>query len=95
MWKLAYGEASVLSISCMQSQMHELAQVPLIWWVWKIACATSIHETYCLGHWNEENKITKTSNQLADDFSLTFDNFLFTWMLHFHVWLQNKGEILT
>ena len=28
----------------------------------KITRVTSVYDTYCLGHWNEENEKTKTSN---------------------------------
>ena len=41
----------------------------------KIAHATSLFDTYCLGHWNEENKRkTKASTLTVDHFSLTFVN---------------------
>ena len=30
--------------------------------MYKIAHPTSVYNTYCLGHWNEENERSKTSN---------------------------------
>ena len=61
----------------------------------KIAHTTSVYGTYCLGHWNEENKRkSKTSNLIVDHFSLTFFNFSLVWVLYFHAWLQNKGKFL-
>ena len=54
---------------------------------------TSVYHT-CLGHWNEENERIKTSNRIVDHFSLTFVKLLLTWMLYFHIWLQNKRKIL-
>ena len=38
----------------------------------KIARAISIYNTYCLGHWNEENERTKTLNSIVYHFTLTF-----------------------
>ena len=37
---------------------------------------------------------TKTSNLIVDNFSLTFVNLSLVWILYFHVWLQNGGELL-
>ena len=37
---------------------------------------------------------TKTSNLVADHFSLTFVNLSLAWMLNFHVWIQNMGKFL-
>ena len=56
-----------------------------------------LYDTYCLGHCDEEDKErTKTSNWILDQFSLSFVNKpLLTWMLYFHVWLQNKWKILS
>ena len=34
-----------------------------------MACATSVYHTYCLGHWDDENEGTKTSNETVDHFS--------------------------
>ena len=50
------------------------AQAPLVWCVYKIACATSVYDTYYLGHLNEENERTKASNLRVYHFSLTFVN---------------------
>ena len=43
----------------------------------KIAHATYVYDTYHLGHWNEKmREKTKTTNLIADHFSLTLVNFL-------------------
>ena len=59
-----------------------------------IARAISIYNTYCLGHWNEENERTKTLNSIVYHFTLPFVSLSWTWMLYLHVWLQNEGKIL-
>ena len=53
------------------------------------------YDTYRLGHWNETNERSKTSNLMIDHLLLTFVKTLVAWMLYFHVWLQNKGNILS
>ena len=53
------------------------------------------YDTYCLGHWNEENERTETSNWMADHFSLIFINLSLAQMSHFLLWLQNKGKFLS
>ena len=45
-----------------------------------IACITFVFDTYSLENWNEENQRMKTSNWIVDYFSLTFVNFLLTWI---------------
>ena len=86
---------SVFSIQCVRSRMHMPAHVPLVWCMWKIACITSVYDTYCLGHWNEENTGNKkTSDWIVDHFSLIFVNLLLAWMMNFYVWIQNKGKFL-
>ena len=85
----ALSKETVLSISCRP------AHASLVWCAEKIARATSVYGTYCLVHWNAENERTKISNWIVDHFSLTFVNFSWTWMLYFHAWPQNKGEILS
>ena len=40
-------------------------------------------------------KRSKTSNRIVDHFSVTFANLSLAGMLYFHVWPQNKGEILS
>ena len=68
----------VLSIWCVQSHLYMTAYMQLVWCVWKIACTTSLFDTYCLEYCNEENKRTKTSNWIVDHFSLTFVDLSFT-----------------
>ena len=47
-----------------------------------------------MGHLNEKNERTKTSNLIVNHFSLTFVNLLLTSMLYLHVWLKNEGKFL-
>ena len=56
---------------------------------------TFVYDAYCLGHWNKENARTKTSNRTFDHFTLSFVNLSLTWILYFHVRLQNKRRILS
>ena len=51
---MAYSK--VFSIWCVWSNGHTLAHAPLVSCVWKIARATSLYDTYCLGHRNEGNE---------------------------------------
>ena len=50
------------------------AHAPPVWCVQKIARATSVYDTYCLGHWNDKNEGTKQSNWIVDHFPLTLFN---------------------
>ena len=43
---------------------------------------TSVYDTFCLGHWNEESW-SRWSNWIADHFSLTFVNLSLAWMMSF------------
>ena len=53
----------------------------------KAAHPNSVYNTYCLGHYNEENerKIKNTKSLNSYHFSLTFVNLLLAWMLYFCV----------
>ena len=62
----------------------------------KIALTTSIYDTYCLGHWNQENK-RKNKNFNFNSRSFFFSTFVYPLllrMLYLHVRLQNKGKYL-
>ena len=59
----------------------------------KIARATYVYDTHCLGQCNEKNE-RKQKHQIVDHFSLTFVNLALAWMSHFYEWLQNKGKFL-
>ena len=41
---------------------------PLVWCMLKVVRATSAYDTYCLGHWNDENEGTITSNLIVNHF---------------------------
>ena len=75
-------------IACAPTSTRATSLMPV-----KMARTTSANDTFCLGHWNEENKRTKTSNSIVYHFTLTFVNFSLT-LLYVHVWLQDKGKIL-
>ena len=77
--------------NCMRKRRHTAQYFEC---VSNIARATFAYDNYCLRHWNEENERTKTSNWVADHFSLTIVELLLTWMLYFHVWLQKNEEII-
>ena len=86
---------AVFSIWCAQSHVHAPALASLVSCMSKIACTNSVYDTYCLGHWNEENeRRNKTSNLIVDHFSLTIVTLPLVWMLYLHVWLQNNGKFL-
>ena len=52
-----YLTKAVFSIWCVQLQTHTRAHTPLlVWCVLKIPRTTSVYDTYCLGHWNEEDQ---------------------------------------
>ena len=57
-------------IACAHATTHTSTLATSLMHV-KIKCATSVYDTYCLGHWNDENEETKTSKLTADHFSLT------------------------
>ena len=44
------------AIACTHTRKHTQAHAPPVWCVLKIAGTTSVYDTYCLGHWNEENE---------------------------------------
>ena len=54
--------SSVLFTWCVQLLVHMSAHSPLVWCMLNIAHINSLDDTFCLGHWNEENEWTKTSN---------------------------------
>ena len=85
----------VFSIWYVQLHVQKPVHVSLVWCVW-VACATSVCDIYCLGHWNKKKmkERTKASNLIVDHFSLTFINSSLVWMLYIHVWLRNKGKFL-
>ena len=97
-WVQRYSNLSriikiVFSIWCRQSHTHMPAHAPLVWCMWK---NSTCH--FCWWHWGIGTKKmkerTRTSNLIADHFSLTFLNLSLAWMLYFHVWLENKGKFL-
>ena len=57
LWTMATAQA-VFSIWCVRSHAHTPAHAALVWCVSKIARATFVSDTYCVGHWNEENERT-------------------------------------
>ena len=65
---------SVFSIWCMWLHVHTPAHTPLVWCVLKIACVTSVYDTYCLGHWNEESH-GKNKNIKLNSWSFFFNFF--------------------
>ena len=87
---------TVFSIWCVRLHPHTLAYSPLVWCVYKIACPTSVYDTYCLRHWNEENerKIKKIKFN-GWSFFLNLVNLSLAWMFYLPVWLQNKRKILS
>ena len=67
------SQASDFSIWCVRLQVQPPAHAPRVWCVQKIAPATAIYDTYCPGHWNEENeKKIKNVKLNSYHFSLTF-----------------------
>ena len=60
------------SIWLVWSYMHMPAHMPLVWCMQKIARATSVYDTYCLGHWNEENE-RKIKNIKLNGWSFFFN----------------------
>ena len=45
-------------IACTHASTHATSAMFV-----KKACTTSIYDTYCLGHWNEENQQKKHQNE--------------------------------
>ena len=88
---------SVFSIWHVSLHAHTKAHMPLVWCIEKIACTSNVYNTFCLEHWNKENKRKNKSIKFINwclIVILTFVNLLLTWMLYFHVWLQNKGKFI-